>query len=144
VAARFGDFDHVHLVGLVDSDWPDRPRRSVFFTSGLLKSLGWPQESDQTRAQQTAFRDLLGLPAKTLWLHGFQFEGDSVVAISPMIEEARDRPCVESEVVPRRAVFADEVLTASQPPSSSQLPVDQGVWLPLRVERPPLTAPQYG
>ena len=36
VAARFGEFDHVHLVGLVETDWPERPRRSIFYTSGLL------------------------------------------------------------------------------------------------------------
>ena len=58
-------FDHVHLVGLVETDWPERPRRSIFYTSGLLKALGWPQEADQTRAQQAAFRDLLRLPART-------------------------------------------------------------------------------
>ena len=54
VAARFGAFDHVHLVGLVETDWPERPRRSIFYTSGMLKVLGWPQEPDQARAQVVA------------------------------------------------------------------------------------------
>ena len=143
IAARFGDFDNVHLVGLVESDWPDRPRRSVFFTTGLLKSLGWPQESDQVRAQQAAFRDLLGLPATTLQLHGFQLEGDSVVAISPMIDAARGRPSVRAEPSRRRAVFADEVLTAGTP-EDPQRDTDSGEWLRLRLRRPPLTEPQYG
>ena len=86
VAARFGEFDHVHLVGLVETDWPERPRRSIFYTSGLLKALGWPQEADQMRAQQAAFRDLLRLAAETTRCHAFQLEGDAVVGLSPMVE----------------------------------------------------------
>jgi hypothetical protein len=69
VAARFAEPDHAYLVGLVDTDWPERPRRSIFYASGLLKALGWPQEVDQMRAQQAAFRDLLRLPARTVELH---------------------------------------------------------------------------
>jgi RecB family exonuclease len=84
-AVRFGEFDHVHVVGLVESDWPQRPRRSIFFTSGLLKSLGWPQEADELRAQQAAFRDLLGVAARTTTLHAFEREGDAVAAVSPMV-----------------------------------------------------------
>ena len=34
VAARFGAFDHVHIVGLVETDWPERPRRNIFYTAG--------------------------------------------------------------------------------------------------------------
>jgi RecB family exonuclease len=82
-AARFGEFDHVHLVGLVDSDWPERTRRSIFFTSGLLAALGWPQEADDLRAQQAAFRDLLGLAARTTTLHAFQLEGETVTTVAP-------------------------------------------------------------
>jgi RecB family exonuclease len=142
VAARFGDFDHVHLVGLIETDWPDRPRRSVFYTSGLLKSLGWPQEADQVRAQQAAFRDLLGLPARTLQLHAFQLEGDSVVGVSPIIDAARGRPTAATEAAVARAVFADEVLTAGVPPGE-ELSADRAAWLNVRRQRPPLTEPRY-
>ena len=143
VAARFGEFDHVHLVGLVETEWPERPRRSIFYTTGLLKSLGWPQESDQVRAQQAAFRDLLTLPARTLWLHGFQLEGDAIVALSPLIDLARGlETTVESE--PRhRSIFADELLTAD-PPASAGLDAETAEWLRLRVRRPPLSEPRYG
>src|SRR4030095_7214822 len=60
--ARFGEFDHVHLVGLVETDWPERPKRNIFFTSGLLSGLGWPLEVDHARVERGAFTDLLALP----------------------------------------------------------------------------------
>ena len=113
-AARFGRFDHVHLVGLVETDWPERPSRSIFYTSGLLKALGWPQEPDHARAQQAAFRDLLGLASRTATLHAFQLDGDAIVARSPLIDVARETtPRVVYKAVDagggaRTAIFADE------------------------------------
>jgi len=142
VAARFGQYDHVHLVGLIETDWPDRPRRSVFYTSGLLKSLGWPQEADQTRAQQAAFKDLLALPARTLRLHAFQLEGDAVVAPSPMLDAAREMRSVPLAPRRRAAIFADELLTAGLPPLGG-LPADVAAWVRIRARRPALTEPAY-
>jgi len=142
VAARFGEFDHVHLVGLVETDWPERTRRSIFYTAGLLKSLGWPQQPDNTKVQQAVFTDLLTLPASTLTLHAFQLEADSIVAPSPLIELARD---ARSTPVPRLAatrLFDDEVLTGRSIPAGI---VDAAVaeWLALRQQRPDLHLPRY-
>ena len=92
VAARFGAFDHVHIVGLVDAEWPERQRRSIFYTSSLLKDLGWPSEIDHLKSQQAGFRDLVTLPRRTLGLSAFQLEGDAVVAATPLTEEARMLP----------------------------------------------------
>jgi RecB family exonuclease len=157
VAARFGEFDHVHVVGLVETDWPERTRRSIFYTSGLLKSLGWPQQPDHTRVQQAVFIDLLGLPARTLTLHAFQLESDSIVAPSPLLELARD---VHSAPVPRpapRRLFDDEVLTGrtiAADDSGSRSDVFErttpgvvldaaAAWVALRERRPDLTLPRY-
>lgn len=152
VAARFGEFDHVHLVGLVETDWPERPRRNIFYTTGLLKALGWPQQPDQSRVERAAFTDLLGLPAKTLTLSAFQLEGDSIVALSPMIELARDVASVPALPPARRRVFDDEVMTSA--PVSAVLSgldaagvedaSDAGGWLRLRHARPDLTGPLFG
>src|SRR5262249_58786232 len=30
-AARYGDFDDVAIVGLVETDWPEKPRRNIFY-----------------------------------------------------------------------------------------------------------------
>lgn len=143
VGARFGAFDHVHLVGLVETDWPERPRRSILFTGTLLKSLGWPQDTDQARAQQASFRDLLGLAAKTVRLHAFQLEGDAVVALSPMADAARELVAHPSPPAPPRRVFADEVLTVDGV-TPAGLDADASAWLHLRRRRPDLSAPRYG
>src|SRR5262249_11646108 len=58
-AARFGLFDDITLVGLVDKDWPERPHRNIFYPPSLLKALGWPSEHDRRRAETARFLDLL-------------------------------------------------------------------------------------
>jgi RecB family exonuclease len=134
VAARFGEFDHVHLVGLVETDWPERQRRNIFYTSGLLKVLGWPQDADHAAAQLAAFRDLTGLPSKTLHLHAFQLEGDAIVGLSPMIEAVRGVPAVAGTALPDIRIFSDEVMSGATADS---------LWLPARLQRPVLTELQY-
>jgi RecB family exonuclease len=141
VAARFGAFYHVHLVGLVETDWPERPRRSVFYSSGLLTALSWPQESDQMAAQQAAFRDLLGLAARTTRLHAFQLEGDAVVAPSPILDATADLPATVSADAGASLIFDDEVLTGRVEPLGLDAPLE--AWLTLRRERPPLDDPRY-
>ncbi len=144
VAARFGAFAHVHLVGLVETDWPERPRRSVFYSSGLLSAMGWPQDVDHGRDQQAAFADLLGLASRTTTLHGFELEGDTLVAASPMAELARGLPGAVTPPAGRRLTFPDEVLAVAHadaaPAALDPVPAS---WLALRRLRPPLGDPRY-
>jgi len=145
VAARFGEFDHVHVVGLVETDWPERPRRNIFYTSGLLRELGWPQETDQARVERAAFFDLLGLPARTLRLSAFQLEGDAIVALSPMVEIARGVSSSPSPGAARQRVFDDEVITTA-PLSALTSTIETGAadWLRLRHARQDISTPRYG
>ena len=127
VAARFGEFDHVHLVGLVETDWPERPRRSIFYTSGLLKALGWPQEPDQMRAQQAAFRDLLRLAARDdRRCTRSSSRATPSSALSPMVDaragSAGDRG---DRAIGRAVLFADELLTRDGVPPTA-LDADDG------------------
>jgi RecB family exonuclease len=142
VAARFGEFDHVHILGLVDTDWPERQRRNIFYTSGLLKSLGWPQDADHAAAQLAAFRDLVGLPARTLHLHAFQLDADAVVGLSPMVEVVRGLPSVPGDPLPDAAIFDDEVLTADLAGDETLDPTPRA-WLTARRARPALSSPSY-
>jgi RecB family exonuclease len=112
LAARFGDFDHVHLVGLVETDWPERPGRSVFYTSGLLEPLGWSARQAHAAAELAAFRDLLALARRTTMLHTFTLDGDAIVARSPVVELAAAWPAQDAEAADDVLVFADEVLTS--------------------------------
>jgi RecB family exonuclease len=145
VAARFGDFDHVHLVGLVDAEWPARPARNIFYTSGLLKELGWPSEQEHWRAEQAGFRDLLRLPARTLSLSAFQFEGDAVMAVSPMVEDARRLPIVVDVGVvgePAARVFTDELM-AVDPVVTDGLSAEAAAWLAERQARGSIRDARY-
>ena len=141
-AARFGEFDHVHLVGLVDTDWPERPRRTVFYTGGLLAALGWPPSAEFADAQQAAFRDVVTLARRETRLWAFQFEGDAIVAVSPMVEFVRGQPTDEVEPSPAPLLFPDELLTRAVPPVG--LADDQARWLSRRRARPALPDRAYG
>jgi RecB family exonuclease len=142
VAARFGEFDHVHLVGLVDADWPERPRRTVFYTGGLLAALGWPQSAEFADAQQAAFRDVVTLARRETRLWAFQFEGDAIMAVSPMVEFVRGQPTDEIAPAPAPPLFPDELLTRTAPPVG--LADDQARWLVRRRARPALPDRAYG
>jgi len=86
-SARFGDFDHVQLAGLVDGEWPERPQRNIFYGASLLRDLGWSAESERADHARAAFVDLLGLPKTTLAVSTFSLEDDSVVAPSSLLDE---------------------------------------------------------
>ncbi len=86
-SARFGDFDCVQLAGLVDGEWPERPRRNVFYSGAILRDLGWPAESERLDGARAAFADLLGLPSAQLALSTFTLEDDGVVAGSTLLDE---------------------------------------------------------
>ncbi|MDA1183852.1 MAG: PD-(D/E)XK nuclease family protein [Acidobacteria bacterium] len=85
-SARFGDFDGVQLAGLVDGEWPDTPRRNIFYPPALLRELGWSAESDRLDGVRARFRDLLHLPSSRLVVSSFTLEDDAVVAPSPLID----------------------------------------------------------
>jgi RecB family exonuclease len=141
VAARFGAFDRVYLVGLVETEWPERMRRNVFYGAGLLKALGWPQDGEHARAEQATFRDLLELAARETRLSAFQFEGDAMTALSPMLESTVGLPAVEADPLPAQPLFADELLTYEEVPAG--LEADVAVWSALRRSRPALTDRRY-
>jgi len=143
VAARFGEFDHMHLVGLVETDWPERARRNIFYTTGLLKELGWPQQADQSAVERAAFTDLLALPSGTIRLSAFQLEGDAILALSPMVELARSANAMPAPSVARRRLFDDEVITSAAPGELAML-ADAAEWLRLRQARPDLSGRAFG
>jgi hypothetical protein len=58
-AARYGEFDDLAFVGLVEREWPEQPRPSIFYSSGMLRVLGWPSEKDRRGAADARFLDLL-------------------------------------------------------------------------------------
>jgi RecB family exonuclease len=86
-SARFGDFANVQLAGLVDGEWPDTPRRNIFYPPSLLRELGWSPESERLEGIRGSFVDLLRLPSSRLVVSNFTLEDDAIVAASPLVDD---------------------------------------------------------
>ncbi|MBM3806955.1 MAG: PD-(D/E)XK nuclease family protein [Acidimicrobiia bacterium] len=119
-AARFADLDEAQILGLVEGEWPERPRRNVFYPRALLAQLepSRPErvtindERDQVRSARAAFRDLLGLPRVTVRLSTFALESDAVVEPSSFLEEVGSfaLPTQKATEDRQRPAFAYETL----------------------------------
>lgn len=129
-AARFADLDDVQIMGLVEGEWPERPRRNVFYPRALITQLeparperiALNEERDQVRYSRAMFRDLVGLAKIRTRLSTFALESESVVEPSSFIE---DLPSfgLRTEIGAADAgvpVFAYEKLAADPNASDSQ------------------------
>jgi RecB family exonuclease len=124
-SARFGAFDHVHLAGLVDGEWPERPHRNIFYSPSILRDLGWPLESERLDAGRAAFADLLRLPALRLVVSTFTLEADALVSPSSLLDEiegagldAIDEPLAPVRIFEHEALAADPVVTDGLTPDA--------------------------
>lgn len=141
-AARYGDFDDLTIVGVVESEWPERARRNIFYPPALLKALGWPSEKDRRGAANAHFLDLLGSASRRTALSVFTLDDDALVGRSIQLDEV---PRARLSVVPRAAsapagderVFVDEWLSL-EPRSLAPLDDRARTWAELRASR---TAP---
>ena len=110
-SARFGDFDEVQLAGLVDGEWPEPARRNIFYSSSILRELGWPGEADRLAGERALFADLLRLPASRLTVSAFTLEGDALVSPSSLVDEIEQAGLeVVAEAVASVRIFDYEAL----------------------------------
>jgi RecB family exonuclease len=94
-AARFADFDDVQVMGLVEGEWPERPRRNIFYPQSLLAQLeptrpdrvALHQERDLVRFARASFRDLLMSPGRRVRVSTFALESDAVVEPSAFLDD---------------------------------------------------------
>jgi ATP-dependent helicase/nuclease subunit B len=141
-AARYGRFDSVHLVGLVEGEWPAPASRSVFYSASLLSQLGWPREPERLAAVRAAFRDLLRLASSEVSASTFLLEHDALVRRSPLLEELAGVPEVREAIASQERVLVEEALSVD--------PVVPGVvhgpaaaWLALRMGRSDAADPRF-
>ena len=127
-SARFGDFDVVQLAGLVDGEWPERPRRNIFYSTEILRELGWPSAAEQRQAARSRFVDLLRLPSSRLIVSTFSLEGDAIVSPSALLDEI-EAAGVETieEAPPTARIFEHEAL-GLEPISLETLQPDARAW----------------
>ncbi|MEZ5287781.1 MAG: PD-(D/E)XK nuclease family protein [Vicinamibacterales bacterium] len=140
-AARFADLDDVQLMGLVEGEWPEPARRSIFYPASLLALLEPTpaatdpnrRDSDRMAAARAEFFDLLHLAGRRVRVSAFALESDAVVEPSPLIDELGAAGLARQEAPPqgRIAVFADEALLM-EPPEVGALPPAVVDWVHLR------------
>jgi RecB family exonuclease len=140
-AAAYADVDELRLVGLVEHDWPERVRRSIFYPSSLLSQLGWPNETDRLAAARARFHDLLRLPRTRVSVSTFTLEDDAIVSGSPFLQELEtsglplERTAAASLERPT-VLFAHEALFEN-PPRPFGDSAEAAAWLALRAGRSP-------
>ena len=135
-AARYGEFDEVFLVGLVEGEWPQRSLKSIFYPASLLSQLDWPDSRTALAGERAAFQDLMGLARRQVHLSTFELENDAVVGPSVFLESA-DRLGFRIVVASPRArcrIFVHEAL-ASDPVEHSAVEGEASAWLGLRTAR---------
>lgn len=141
-SARFGDFDDVQLMGLVDGEWPERPRRNIFYPQSLLAQLEPTRpeqvevhrERDMLRAGRAAFRDLIGLANTRTLVSTFSLEADAVVEPSVLVDDiASFGLATETSIVdPSVRVFTHEALSLV-PQVIDVLPAAAAAWARARI-----------
>jgi len=152
-AAAYADVDEVRLVGLADSDWPERARRNIFYPMSLLGQLGWPKEIDRLTAARARFQDLLRLARRRVSVSTFTLEDDAIVSPSTFLEEI----AASGLAVERLASAGDEEISFVQEalrampvlggtdPESAPLALGsiERAWLEMRVARIASTDPGF-
>jgi RecB family exonuclease len=134
--APFADLDDVRIVGLVETDWPERANRNIFYPQSLLSQLGWPAEQERLSAARARFQDLLGLARHRVTLSTFHLEDDALVSPTSLLDEIATsglrleitRSSSACRVFEHEALMIDPVVAAAA--SASARP-----WLELRMAR---------
>ena len=144
LAATFVDADALRIVGLVETDWPERTSTSIFYPAALLRELGWPADSDRLAAGRARFNDLLRLPADQVSISAFTLEDDALVAPSPFLDDVPGAGLRVERAGPQAAVrvFEHEALWTA-PVTAGALPEQARGWLALRLRRTPSADERY-
>lgn len=144
-AARYGDFDDITIVGLIDNEWPERSRRNIFYPPVLLKALGWPSEKDRRAADDARFLDLIASAGQRVELFTFTLDDEAIVARSVQLDEVplarlstvTEQPAAASMLV-AAATGGDEA-GAGTGLGGASLPVERG---PSATPRLPFDIPE--
>jgi RecB family exonuclease len=138
-AARYGEFEHMHIVGLIENDWPERTPRNIFYPASLLKALGWPSEQDRRAAADAQLLDLLGSASQSVSVSVVTLEDDALVTRSVQLDEIpRARLATVVEDDDAHEVFADDVVAVAD-----RLSGQPGHWVKLRTGRPSFDEPPF-
>jgi RecB family exonuclease len=128
-AARYGEFDEITLVGLIENEWPERPHRNIFYGSALLKALGWPSEKDRRGAADARLLDLAASASARVVLSTFTLDYETLVTRSTQLDE-----------IPRARL---STVAAEGERGEGVARQESGEWADLRASRTPGTADEF-
>jgi RecB family exonuclease len=134
-AARYGTFDDITIVGLIENEWPERTRRNIFYPPNLLKALNWPSEADRRGAADARFLDLLASAVSRVELSVFLLDEESIVSRSIQLDEVPRARLSTISRAPGLEPFTREELLALRdeiPDALGELPRR---WLDIRTSR---------
>jgi RecB family exonuclease len=143
-AARYGEFDEVFLVGLVEGEWPERLGKNIFYPAWLLSQLDWHDSRVVLDGERAAFRDLIGLARRETHLSTFELENDAIIGPSVFLEDV-DRlgfPAVVADIRATPRMFVHEALM-SDPVVAEAVDGESAAWLELRAGRSAIAAQQF-
>ncbi len=147
-AARYGEFDEITLVGLIENEWPERPHRNIFYGAALLKALGWPSEKDRRGAADARLLDLVASASARVALSTFTLDDETLVTRSMQLDEihrarlsslaVEDRDSGDNRG-PERATLQVLERATLQVPETATLQITEDGWAEMRASRTPGT-----
>lgn len=142
--ARYGEFDGLSLVGLVEGDWPERPRRNIFYSPSLLKRLGWPTEKDRRAAADARFLDLLGSAVRRVRVSTITLDDEALVMRSSQLDEIpRARLATVLESRDRWGSLSPDEASGEISSGADVSGESARGWAALRRDRPPAASPAF-
>jgi len=141
-SAALGRFEFVQLAGVMDGEWPQRPRRSIFYSAGVLRELGWSAESDRLDGERAAFADLLQLATSRTAVSVFTLEADALVSPSSFIDEVEHAALDSARDASFSRIFDYEALAGECRPHAAV--ADRArEWAARRLQRNVGTSPRF-
>jgi RecB family exonuclease len=143
-AARYGEFDEVFVVGLVEGEWPERSAKNIFYPAWLLSQLDWPDTRMTLAGERAAFQDLMGLARRQVHLSTFELENDAIIGPSHFLEdlERLGLRALVSDAPAVGRIFVSEALT-TEPMAPAAVDGDAAAWLAVRAERSDAAGGQF-
>jgi RecB family exonuclease len=135
-SAAYGHFEHIQLAGLVDGEWPDPPRHNIFYSTSILRELGWPSESERRAGARAAFADLLQLPSRQVLASTFLLEDDALVSPSSLIDEIEHAQLERVEAAASESGIFDHEALALEPVDIEPLSAVAREWVSFRSHAP--------
>jgi RecB family exonuclease len=142
-AARYAELDDITIVGLVESEWPERQARNIFYPSGLLRALGWPSESTRRRAADARFLDLLGSANRRVAVSTVTLDDDAIVMRSMQLDEMSRAGLSTVAVSAVHARITQDEALALDPPAVAALAQPARTWAEMRVRRTAASDPVF-